>query len=480
MSGFDIDSILREFDEKQGLGVQVQPEAGKKPAMGGGSSGGQGQNQAAQASSAPAPAAAPPVSRAEEIADNELGNASRERQIRNAVSDAEKQALLEKAAGKELEKDGPKIEATAYQRRAVAMCMNALNVRNAQAVIAISNREGIRKGLSKEPELQKPIGRGQMSTIAIPTALLRYVQQEIGPLSGRTSQNDIVTGFLYWYFGQPQEVSFPSPDSAAKASEIVSNLDLNASPAKFNRVNYNMSGNLLERLDEIRDRLDAVAAWMQADMRDSVASRVQADKSYIALCYLILSFSALAPPVMPGQSPEDIDMLAQGGVWDLMTGLDGAYDYFKARNGREIYKARHGIRPAPKMQPAAPAPAPFDDGTAKPLYSGGADADPDEDTGGYGREEYDEDEDPYTGDDGDGYREVDDFDDDAGGFGGSFSDSEEDYYADEDVDTSYEGDAEAGDCFAATDPIKEIRQQASMRSITSKMAAKLAAESSSS
>lgn len=457
MSGFgvDIDSILREYDEKQRSGA-VSPKPA--PSMTGG---GQGGSQ--QASGAPAPASRP-ASRAEEIASNEIGDTSREREIRNATGgqDDDKESLLARAAGMRPEKDGPKLEPTAYQRRAVAMCMNALNVRNAQAVIAISNREGIRKGLSKEPELQKPLVRGQMSTVAIPTALLRYVQQEIGPLSGRTSQNDAVTGFLYWYFGQPSEVGFPSPDSAAKAVEIVSNLDLNASPAKFNRVNYNMSGTLLERLDEIRDRLDAVAAWMQADMRDSVAGRVQADKSYIALCYLILSFSALAPPVMPGQGPEDIDVLAQGGVWDLMSGLDGAYDYFKAKNGREIYKARHGIRPAPKTyeRPAAPS-GPFDNAPAGPLY----DPDPEDDSmpaAGH---------DPYTGDDGEGYREIEPLDD-YGGLDDAFGEDDEGEY--DGIDTSYEGnDPEAGDAFAEKDPFAEIKENAAKKRRTQRMLDKL-------
>lgn len=455
MSGFvDIDSILREYDEKQRSGAPSASVAG----------GGQGGTQAAQASQAPVQR---PVSRAEEIASNEIGDTSREREIRNATGGAaaDKSALLERAAGKKPEKDGPKLEPTAYQRRAVAMCMNALNVRNAQAVIAISNREGIRKGLSKEPELQKPLVRGQMSTVAIPTALLRYVQQEIGPLSGRTSQNDAVTGFLYWYFGQPSEVGFPSPDSAAKAAEIVSNLDLNASPAKFNRVNYNMSGTLLERLDEIRDRLDAVAAWMQADMRDSMAGRVQADKSYIALCYLILSFSALAPPVMPGQGPEDIDVLAQGGVWDLMSGLDGAYDYFKAKNGREIYKARHGIRPAPKAY-ERPAPAPsgmFDNAPAGPLYDQDPESD-DDDVPDAGH-------DPYTGDDGEGYREIEPLDD-YGGLDDAFGDDDEGEY--DGIDTSYEGnDPEAGDAFAEKDPFAEIKENAAKKRRTQRMLDKL-------
>ena len=95
-----------------------------------------------------------------------------------------------------------------YQRRAIAMMGNALTMKNVQKVVTIGNREKVRKGLPKEPARQKAAGT-QVSTIAIPTALLRYVQQEIGAVQSRLNQNDAMTGFLYWYFGQPDDVAFP-------------------------------------------------------------------------------------------------------------------------------------------------------------------------------------------------------------------------------------------------------------------------------
>lgn len=331
MPGYDVMGLLREYDGKQ--------KSGGTSSDGASSGGSDGRAEAEKL-----------LSRAEEIASNEVGDTSRERQIRNAVEDGtpeDQMELLERAAGRRPDMDGPKIDAPEYQRRAVAMMLNSTNLKNAQAVVAISNRENIRKGLGRDPGLQKQkaAARGQFSTVAISTSLLRYVQQEIGPLSKKTSQNDAMNGFLYWYFGKPDGIVFATPDSAERVEEVVSNLDLNASPAKFNRVNYNMSSSLLERLDEIRDRLDAVASWMQADMKDGVKSRMQADKVYIALCYLILSQSALAPPLRPDQEAGDIDLLAEGGVWDLMGGIDAAYDFYSAKNGREIYKAKHGVRP---------------------------------------------------------------------------------------------------------------------------------------
>lgn len=229
------------------------------------------------------------------------------------------------------------------QKRLAETLFNSLNVKNVQKVIFINNRESIRKGLSKEVSTAgytKNVAKGQMSTITIPTQLLRYVQQEIGGLSTRMTQNDLMTGFLYWYFGKPEDVVFGSEEMNNKMQEILDNLDLNASPAKFNRLNYNTSTTVLDKLDSLSEQIDLISSLMSTNTRDSIELKTKSDKMYIALCYNILNMLAFAPPIMPGEQPEDIDILANGTVWDLMSGIETAYDYYKTKNGRELYKSK--------------------------------------------------------------------------------------------------------------------------------------------
>ena len=231
----------------------------------------------------------------------------------------------------------------AYQRKVCTMLVNSLNIKNVQKMAALSMRENMRRGMNKEMgsnKFNRTTNKNQQSTITIPTSLLRYVQQEIGSLSTRTTQNDIMTGFLYWYFGKPEDVSFSDDETTAKISEIMDNLDLNASPSKFNRLNYNASNSLLDKLDVLSEQLDVISSLMTASARDSLDAKSKMDKMYIAICYNILNMLAFAPPIMPGDTPADVDLLANGGVWDLMSGVDVAYDYFKTRNGREIYKSK--------------------------------------------------------------------------------------------------------------------------------------------
>lgn len=277
---------------------------------------------------------------------------------------------------------------------------NSLNVKNVQKIIFINNRESIRKGLSKEVSTAgyaKNVAKGQMSTITIPTQLLRYVQQEIGGLSTRMTQNDLMTGFLYWYFGKPEDVVFGSEEMNNKMQEILDNLDLNASPAKFNRLNYNTSTTVLDKLDSLSDQIDLISSLMSTNTRDSIELKTKSDKMYIALCYNILNMLAFAPPIMPGEQPEDIDILANGTVWDLMSGIETAYDYYKTKNGRELYKSK--IRKTVNNQ--------FNY-TQQPV-SFGQTSDANNDSNAYN--DYD-DNDYYGSDDGD-YEEVDtsEFDD---------------------------------------------------------------------
>lgn len=292
-------------------------------------------------------------SMASELASAVTSNQAEKVAVRNAIKEQnadDKEAQLERLAELQQHRDielGSKtydIDGPDYQKALTNKLVNALTVKNAQKVIIISNRENMRKGLNREMDnvgrLIKGVAKNQTSTITIPTQLLRYVQQEVGALSIKATQNDIMTGFLYWYFGKPEDITFDSDDVITKMEEILGNLDLNASPAKFNRLNYNASNTVLDKLDVLSEQMDIISSLMTASSRETMDSKAKTDKMYIALCYNILNMLAFTPPVMPGDTPADIDLLANGGVWDLMTGVDTAYDYFKTRNGREIYKSK--------------------------------------------------------------------------------------------------------------------------------------------
>lgn len=232
------------------------------------------------------------------------------------------------------------------QRYLIDNFMNTLNVKNAQRVILMNNRDNIRKGLSKEAAAHaltannRMIGKGQTSTITIPTQLLRYVQQEIGGLTIKATQNDIMTGFLYWYFGKPEDVIFNSQETEQKMIEILDNLDINASPARVSKVSHNTANATLDKLDTMAHQVDTLLKIISDIAKDSMALKVQSDKTYIALCYNILNMLAFTPPIMPGERPDDVDILANGEAWELMKGVDVAYDYYKSKNGREIYKSK--------------------------------------------------------------------------------------------------------------------------------------------
>ena len=167
--------------------------------------------------------------------------------VRDVVQQNNKQEVNDNIKEKELQKEKEEkiekesrldIDVPEYQRTLMSKLLNSLTVKNAQKIIILSNREDARKGLVNEVSsgnrnITKVVGKNQISTIAIPTQLLRYVQQEIGALSTRVTQNDIISGFLYWYFGKPEDVMFSDSDTASKIEEIVENLDINGSPARL-------------------------------------------------------------------------------------------------------------------------------------------------------------------------------------------------------------------------------------------------------
>lgn len=380
MAGFDIYKMDQQWRDEQAADAKRQEEeaAAAREA--------EEDAAAKKAEEDAAAASAEEASQAEELADNDLGDLSREETIREQRRGED--AGLEKDRDDGYEKLSKVPE---YQRRAIAMMGNALTMKNVQKVVTIGNREKVRKGLSKEPARQKAAGT-QVSTIAIPTALLRYVQQEIGAVQSRLNQNDAMAGFLYWYFGQPDDVAFPDAGAAAKAEEVVANLDANASPARMGQLNYNISASLLDKLEVMSERLDGMAAMLGMVKNDGHELKVRSDKSYIALCYMLLNYLGFTPLIAPGQRPSDLDLLVGGMGWDIMASVDDAYDWFKTTDGREKYKAKHGMRPSKPYSPPVQEP--------RPSYSSPMPQYGQPDTDGYGSGDED-DEDDYLG-----YEEV--------------------------------------------------------------------------
>jgi len=333
--GYDIYGIMQDYKSEEAKEESLKSLLKTKT---GGSSNSSSNSDTSMASEL---ASAVASNQAEKVAVRE---ATKEQTTDDKEAKLERLAELQQHRDIELGSQSYDIDGPEYQKSLMNKLVNALTVKNAQKVIIISNRENMRKGLNREMDgvgrLVKGVSKNQTSTITIPTQLLRYVQQEIGALSIKVTQNDVMTGFLYWYFGRPEDITFDSDDTIAKMEEILGNLDLNASPAKFNRLNYNASNTVLDKLDVLSEQIDIISSLMTASSRESMDSKSKTDKMYIALCYNILNMLAFTPPIMPGDTPADIDLLANGNVWDLMAGIDTAYDYFKTRNGREIYKSK--------------------------------------------------------------------------------------------------------------------------------------------
>lgn len=371
--GIDIKSILREYDEQENIGTE-----GRRAAT-----------------------------MAEKLVEAGISGSS-EAGVRKALSERlsendakrmEAAAAIENESG--LDRNGKKFAYGDFQRYLSESFTNALHVKNAQKVIMISAQENIRKGLAPEmgSALVKTAAKGQTSTVTIPTALLRYAQQEIGGLGGmRVTQNDAITGFLYWYFGKPDDVQFASQESAAKITAIASALDAHAAPSKFGELSYNAANAALDRISALEDKIDMIRSLVAGVTKDSLESKIKIDKAYIATCFNVLNMLAFTPPVMPGQQPQDIDMLAGGLAWELMSSIDDAYDCYKNTNGREIYRAKARRR----MGTFTYAP----EQTVRGAPQGTEDADPDPGQGGGSGYDYGDGIDDYVGDDYGGYDSI--------------------------------------------------------------------------
>lgn len=373
MMDFDVGRTLARFDAKEKDGKSGKDaKPGPVPKPGGGSSGG-GQPPQEAASS-----------RAEEIADNARGDASREHEIREAArkpadeyAERAKQveSLYEGREAGRREKES-RMGLPEFQSAVSSAVRDCLSLNNVQKLAAIKNQASIRRGMGRDPELalKKAVSKGQVSTVAIPTALLNGIRQQIGPLSSSTNQNDLVTGFLYWYFGQPEDISFGSEASFEKVKEIVGNLKINASPSRASELSLNVSESLREQLAGINEELDRMVKLLDSIAMDSIGVKMRSDKAYIGISYIIMNLLMRTEPVAKHQRLDDIDFLASGGAWSLMDGIDAAYEYFRNTNGREIYKARHGIKAARQAPATAyasgPAYEPEEDGYPEPDAGG--------------------------------------------------------------------------------------------------------------
>lgn len=363
----DVKDLVREYD--------------KKPGETGGSDSGSGSPSGRKDD-------APPPSRAEEIVSHEIGDESREREIRNAERAAHEdeakrmKALADLNAGREreLKPEREKIAPTEFQSAISAAVRESLVLDNVQRLVALNNQVNMRRGVGRDPgnrALKKSFANGQKSTVKVQTQLLRCVAQEIGPLSSRTNQDDLMFGFLYWYFGRPAGVEFSSDEQEEKINEIVERLGANASPVRMAQAGANTTEAMLDKLDIMNQRMDGVANLLQLLNKDSLGIRTQTGKIYLGLCYAILNMVMLVPPVGPGQHAEDIDILGGGASWSLQAGIDEAYGYVQDTNGREIYKAKHGIRASTYRPPVPVQQAPYD--PPRGMYDPVDDVEPDED-----------------------------------------------------------------------------------------------------
>lgn len=361
MMDFDVNKTLAEFDARKDA-----PPA-------------QDAGRAAQPEQEPAPE---PLSRAEELADNAKGDASREHELREAAGRPSKESeermrlLNELNSGREKDarEKAARIGVPEFQSIVSSTVRGSLAMDNVQEMIAVRNQANLRKGMGKDPNesLKKAAAKGQMSTVSVPSVLLDSVRQQIGSLSSYTNQNDIMTGFLYWYFGQPEGVSFGSEQTYQKVLEIVVNLKANASPSKASELSLNMSESLLERLGSISKDISKIARLLEMISNDSIGVKTRSDKISVCVNYLVMNALMRTEPVSPYQKLEDVDLLAGGEAWELMKGIDSAYEYVRDTRGREIYKSKHGVKEPYKM----PVP---------PSYSGrGQDQDYGADDGGDG------------------------------------------------------------------------------------------------
>ncbi len=341
--------------------------------------------------------------RAEELVDNNIGDPSLEHELRvaagggsSSAENAETQRLMNIARGRhqppepepEKEEEGEydkKPTVYEYQRRMAARLSNALAARNVQKLIIINNRANLRKGL---PGIQKPAVKGQTSTITIPTALLRRVQQEVGALSSKANQNEIMTGFLYWYFGQPEEVSFPSDDAFSRVREITANLDETASPARAGKAGNSAVMELRDLVAENSSRLDAMFDLYQrmAALFGKLDRKV--DGATIAAIYAMLNGMGSYTPVMgPGQPLDTLDVMAGGNSFTILELIQSATEYIARRDGRRIYEAKF-----------KKAQSPYTYASDKPKYGQQTYQEPEPEEPDYdGPDEDGDDEDDYYG-----------------------------------------------------------------------------------
>ena len=305
---------------------------------------------------------APPPSRAEEIASNEIGDESREREIRNAVKAAKDEeaermrALADVKAGLEVEKEKKeKIEISEFQSAISSAVRASIALNSVQRMVAINNQVNMRRGVGKDPgdgALKKAFSKDQLSTIKVKTPLARSVGQLIGPLSARANQDLLMNSFLYWFFGRPTGIEFEE-SQWPMVNEILEKLDINASPVRMAQAGANTSEAMLDKLDIMNQRMDGVARLLELFNKDLLGIRTQTGKIYLADCYMLLNLWMRTEPVPRDLPLEDVDIMAGGKYWQVDAGIADALQYVGTTNGREIYKAKHGVK-VPTYKPPVP------------------------------------------------------------------------------------------------------------------------------
>lgn len=353
----DVKDLVREYDKRAG-----------------GSSG--SSEQAPGSSTAPKKPPepeSPPPSRAEEIASNEIGDESREREIRNATKAAQDdeqkrmQAIAELNAGRERKEKGEKekVAHVEFQSAISAAVRGSLVLDSVQRLVALNNQVNMRRGVGRDPgesALRKNFGSGEWSTVKIQTQLLRGVAQAIGGLSSKTNNSEMVIGFLFACLGQPSDIFFSSQEQEDKVREIAEKLSMSASPLAMAQAGSNSLEVLRDEMHIMNQRMDGVAHLLEILNKDSLGTRTLVGQNFVTTCYAVLNMLMIAPAMAPGQKVGDVDIMAGGEFWGLLPVIKEAYNYFQTTNGRELYKAKHGIKartykpPVPVAQPAYDPP----------------------------------------------------------------------------------------------------------------------------
>ena len=241
----------------------------------------------------------------------------------------------------EFGKDNYDVGDMEYQKQLSFKISNAVRAKNAQQLLLNVNQGNQRKGLNYEVGENRTIGirsgKMRMSTIAIPQALYVKICEKVGSLSSKVKQDDLMTGFLYWWLGKPEDVYFEDKETEKKILEVANNLDQRVSPANMGMMSYNQMDAILDKIDTIKSTLESMNRNVEIIESDTRKTHIDIEKLYISSCYDLLTGLAFTPPIGVNGRISDIDLMAGGGVWELMNSIDAAHNAFGTADGRRIY-----------------------------------------------------------------------------------------------------------------------------------------------